>query len=269
MEKSPVTETNGRPRRAGGLLTSANVAPVVAGALALMAAGLLIGFSSWAQKVVLEESGGTTVHVHRSTQRTSGPVVVQDLAGTKSATAGPVEDVFVDEDGFKITVVAANNSPATGHDGGDQRTRQPNETRSGHLGGKHPAGTARPAARSSEGCPPRRVRGAAKEDRRQPPGHCRNGVPDALAHAAAAQPAAVARAASASARSAGRHARPAAHARGKSSAPHTALQGHAYGHSKSRPARAAKAHEVKAPKVKAPKVKGTKIKGHGGLKKLH
>jgi hypothetical protein len=226
-----------------------------------MAAGLLIGFSSWAQKVVLEESGGTTVQVHRSAQRTSGSVVVQDLAGTNSATAGPTGDTYVDEDGFKITVVASNNSPASG---GDKRTRQPNESRSGHLGGTHPAGTARPAARSSEGCPPRRVRGAAKEDRRQPPGHCRNGAPTALAHVAAARPAAVAKAAAASVKSAGRHSRTAAHARGKSSAPHTAQQGHAYGHSKSRPARSAEAVKVKASKVKA-----TKIKGHGGLKKLH
>ena len=39
--------------RGAALLKSAGIAPAVAGVLALLAAGLLVSFSVWAQKVVL------------------------------------------------------------------------------------------------------------------------------------------------------------------------------------------------------------------------
>jgi hypothetical protein len=163
---------------------------VLAGVLAIVAASFLIGFSIWAQNVVLESSEGGAVQADQRSGETSGPLVVQDLdrladAEGKDGAAGETPPA-----GGEIVLVAGtvpNAPPAGGGLTGDGTGPGAPESVSGHIGSPHPGSTGtKTTARRTRECPPRRVRGA-HEGRRMPPGHCRNGAPAGFLAARAAR----------------------------------------------------------------------------------
>lgn len=85
---------NGRANRPrAGMLGGAAVAPLVAGLLALLAAGLLVTFSLWAQNVVSQHTDRSEVGVKQPRTK-GGPVVVQAVPrhdGKKGSHRGPGE----------------------------------------------------------------------------------------------------------------------------------------------------------------------------------
>ena len=226
------TEPNTPPSRpAGGLFTSASAAPVLAGVLAVVAASFLIGFSVWAQNVVLEGTEGATVQANQRAGSSQGPLVVRDL--DQLATSGEEGD-GTDSDGDVVLVASSTPDgevPSSNNNDGPG----PAETVSGHIGAPHPGSSVaqQPRARAQRQCPPRQVRGA-REGRREPPGHCRNGEPDGFLAATARKGAAARTVIARAAVERTKTPRTApASSNGKSShASSGGGHGHAYGHSK-------------------------------------
>jgi hypothetical protein len=165
------------------LLKSSGIAPAVAGALALLAAGLLISFSMWAQKLVLEDTADHSVQAERSSQGSSSPLVVQDLdslaergqANGSQASSGTQSSPSQVSVGLVATISPINVTPPAIEPGNETpSTGTTKETRSGHIGGKYPhSEPAHSARESSADCGPR-----SKNPNNVPPGHCKHGETD-------------------------------------------------------------------------------------------
>jgi hypothetical protein len=189
----------GEDRRRGGVLGGAVVAPLVAAVLALVAAGLLITFSLWAQNVVSESGDETQVGPKKAHPR-AGAVVLQAGAQTKPhATSGKKQP---NDQAVALEVINSQSEfePSATKDPGKKPDKAPHKDHKGdkadgpvvlaggHIGGPFPHGPGvvvdrpgeQPGVFKEEACPPRRVHGAPKVERRVPPGHCKHGEADGV-----------------------------------------------------------------------------------------
>lgn len=194
MERRSVTTAN---RGRGSLLTRAGAAPILAGVLALVAAGLLVTFSMWAQKVVLEGADISPVQPHAAAGKSGAPVVLGNR--TEKARAG---GRATNDQAVALQIIDSNSAqtfepqgpggggtpPGTGtHQGPGHEGSGPGPyvLAGGRLGQSYPAErpvpvvtppVERPPVDGGERgavCPPRRVRGAPKDQRIEPPGLCK------------------------------------------------------------------------------------------------